>query len=128
MSSNAAGRKLSGWVAFVGIYLVVAGVLNVLWGVAALSDKRSFEEDSLVWSDLSFWGWTALVVGVAQLVGAVLVAAQRVGGPIIAGFLAFMGLMVNFLSIGAYPIWSAILIVVDALILWAVSVHGEEFV
>lgn len=128
MSTKPAGRKLSGWVAFVGIYLVVAGVLNVLWGVAALSDKRVFEEDSLVWSNLSFWGWTVLVVGVAQLIGAVLVARQRVGGPIIAGFLAFMGLGVNFLSIGAYPIWSAILIAVDALILWAVSVHGEEFV
>lgn len=128
MSGNATQRKLSGWVAFVGIYLVVAGVLNLLWGVAALSNKRFFTEDSLVWSNLDFWGWTALVVGVAQLVGAGLVAARRVGGPIIAGFLAFMGFLVNFLSIGAYPIWSAILIAVDAMILWAVSVHGDEFV
>lgn len=128
MSTEAPKRRLSGWVAFVGIYLVIAGVLNVLWGVAALSNKQFFVEDSLVWANLDFWGWTALIVGVAQIVGAGLVAARRVGGPIIAGFLAFMGLLHNFLSIGAYPIWSAILIAVDALILWAVTVHSDEFV
>jgi hypothetical protein len=115
-------------VAFVGVYLVIAGILNVLWGIAAHADKRGFAEDELIWSNLAFWGTAALIVGIVQLVGAGLVMAQRVGGPVIAGFLAFLGLMLNFVSIGAYPIWSVILLAIDALILWAVTVHSDEFV
>ena len=36
-------------------------------------------------------------------------------------------MIVNFLSVGAYPIWSVIALVFNALVLWAVTVHGEEF-
>lgn len=129
MSSVPAGRSgPSGWVLFVGVYLAIAGVLNALWGIAALAEKSNFAEQSLIWSSLSTWGWVALIVGVIQVAGALLIASQRASGAIIAGFLAFLGLLVNFLSLGAYPIWSVILLVINSLILWAVTVHSEEFV
>ena len=35
---------------------------------------------------------------------------------------------VNFVSIGAYPLWSCIGLVCNALVLWAVTVHGDELV
>lgn len=127
-STSAGGSRTTGWVTFVGVYLGVAGVLNALWGIAALAEKSNFDEQSLIWSSLSTWGWVALIVGVIQIGGALLVASRRAGGAVVAGFLAFLGLMVNFLSLGAYPIWSVILLAVDALILWAVTVHSDEFV
>lgn len=129
MSTAPAGApRTSGWVTFVGVYLGVAGILNALWGIAALAEKSNFQEDSLIWSSLSTWGWVVLIVGAIQIVGALLVASRRAGGAIIAGFLAFLGLLVNFLSLGAYPVWSVVLLAVDALILWAVTVHSDEFV
>jgi hypothetical protein len=129
MGTVPAGRGgASNWVVFVGVYLAIAGVLNALWGVAALAEKGNFTEDSLIWASLSMWGWVALIVGVIQIAGVLLVVSRRAGGAVIAGFLAFFGLLVNFLSLGAYPIWSVILIVVDCLILWAVTVHSDEFV
>ncbi len=127
-TGTGAGSRTSGWVLFVGVYLGIAGILNALWGIAALAEKSNFAEQSLIWSTISTWGWVALIVGVTQIAGALLVAARRVGGPVIAGFLAFLGLLVNFLSLGAYPIWSVILLVVNALILWAATVHSDEFV
>lgn len=126
MSTTPVGRT-GGWPTFVGVYLFTVGVLNVLWGIAALANKSNFVDNGLVWSSLKTWGWVVLIVGAVQLLGAGLVAARRAGGAVIAGFLAFLGLLVNFLSIGAYPIWSAILLVIDALILWAVTVHSDEF-
>ena len=122
------GGRGSGWVTFVASYLAIAGVLNVLWGVAALAEKRNFAEDGLIWSTLSTWGWIVLIVGAVQLVGAFLVISRRTAGPVVAASLAFVGLLANFLSIGAYPIWSVILLVVNALILWAATVHSDEFV
>ncbi|HWV88233.1 MAG TPA: hypothetical protein VNZ62_22490 [Capillimicrobium sp.] len=127
MGTSGGRRATSGWVTFVGSYLAIAGVLNVLWGAAALAEKRNFAEDGLIWSTLSTWGWIALIVGAVQLVGAFLVITRRSGGPVVAASLGFVGLLVNFLSIGAYPIWSVILLAVNALILWAATVHSDEF-
>lgn len=118
----------SGWAIFVGAYLFIAGVLNAIWGLAALDNKSYFITEGLLWSSLNTWGWVALIVGVVQIVGSLLVFARNAAGAVIAAFLAFCGLIMNFLSIGAYPVWSAILLVIDALILWAVTVHGDEFV
>jgi hypothetical protein len=117
----------SGWATFVAVYLTLTGVLNIVWGIAALSNKSYFTAGGLLWSELNTWGWVAIVVGAIQVLGAMLVAARRAGGAIIAGSLAFFGIMLNFLSIGAYPVWSVILLVIDAMIIWAVTVHSDAF-
>jgi hypothetical protein len=114
-----------GWALFVAAYLVIAGVLNIVWGIVALDNKAYFTSGGLLWSELNTWGWIAIVVGAIQVLGSMLVAARRAGGAVIAGFLAFFGIMLNFLSIGAYPVWSVIMLVVDAMIIWAVTVHGD---
>jgi hypothetical protein len=121
-------QSSSGWAIFVAVYLTIAGVLNLVWGIAALSNKSYFNSGGLLWSQLNTWGWVAIVLGAIQVLGAMLVTARRAGGAVIAGFLAFFGIMLNFLSIGAYPVWSVILLVVDALIIWAVTVHADAFV
>jgi hypothetical protein len=118
-------RSSPGWAVFVAAYLVIAGVLNIVWGIVALDNKSYFASGGLLWSELNTWGWVAIIVGAVQILGSILVAARRAGGAIIAGFLAFFGIMLNFLSIGAYPVWSVILLVVDALIIWAVTVHSD---
>ena len=41
--------------------------------------------------------------------------------------IAFAGLFVNFLSIGAYPVWSILALVANGLVLWAVTVYGDAF-
>jgi hypothetical protein len=121
-------QSSSGWAVFVAVYLLIAGVLNIIWGIAALQNRSYFIDGGLLWSELNTWGWVAIIAGAIQALGAALVAARRAGGAIIAGFLAFFGIMLNFLSIGAYPVWSTILLVVDALIIWAVTVHSDAFV
>ena len=39
---RSAGDAGSGWVAFAGAYLLVAGFMNVIWGIVALSNKSAF--------------------------------------------------------------------------------------
>lgn len=120
--------RRSGWVTFVALYLGIAGVLNLVWGIAALSNKSYFVQDGLLWSHLNTWGWIMIVVGAVQLAGAGLVAARVGVGVVIAAGLACLGLIVNFLSIGAYPLWSGVLLVIDGLILWAVAAHSDDFI
>jgi hypothetical protein len=114
-------------VTFVAVYLFIVGVLNVIWGIVALDNKSFFSHGSLLWSHLNTWGWIAIILGAIQLLGGMLVQARRSGGAIIAGMLALVGFIVNFLIIGVYPLWSVTMIVIYALILWAVTVHLEDF-
>ena len=41
--------------------------------------------------------------------------------------LAMVGILMNFLSIGAHPAWSVIAMSCNALVLWAVTVHSDQF-
>ena len=121
------GRPGSGWIAFAGAYLLVAGGMNLIWGIVALANKDAFRESGLVWSTLSTWGWIAIVVGTLQIVGGFMVFAQRFAGQWLAGVLAILGIFVSFFGLGAYPIWSVIVMVCNGLVLWAVTAHGDEF-
>jgi hypothetical protein len=117
----------SGWVAFAGTYMAIAGMLNLIWGITALSKKDYFVDGGLVWSSLSTWGWIAVILAAVQIVAGGLLFARKVGGVIMAIVISMCGMLVNFLSIGAYPVWSVVAMVCNALVLWAVTVHGNDF-
>lgn len=119
-------RSGAGWSAFAGAYLMIAGLLNLLWGITALSKKEYFADNGLVWSSLETWGWIAIIAAAAQFVTGALIFARKVGGMILGLVVAMCGMLVNVISIGAYPIWSCIGLVANALVLWAVTVHGDE--
>jgi hypothetical protein len=117
----------SGWVAFAGAYLLVAGGMNLIWGIVALANKSAFVENGLVWSNLNTWGWIAIVTGGVQMLAGCMVLARRFAGQWLAGILALVGIFVSFFSAGAYPIWSIIALAANGLVLWAVTAHGDEF-
>src|SRR4051794_32955254 len=87
----------SGWVAFAGTYMAIAGMLNLIWGITALSKKDYFVEGGLVWSSLSTWGWIAVILAAVQIVGGGLLFARKVGGVIMAIVISMCGMLVNFL-------------------------------
>jgi len=118
--------RTSGWLAFASIYLALAGLLNAIWGITALSKQSYFDESGLVWSSLNTWGWVALIIGAVQILGGALIYTHKVGGMIMGIVLAMCGILLNFTSIGAYPVWSSVAIVCSMLVLWAVTVHWEE--
>lgn len=123
----AGGRSRTGWLVFAGAYLLVAGTMNAIWGLAALTDREILRESALAWSNLTTWGWLSVVAAGVQVAAGSLVLARRVVGRALAGVLAFAGLFVNFLSIGAYPVWSILALIANGLVLWAVTVYGDAF-
>lgn len=122
-----AARARTGWLAFAGVYLLVAGAMNAIWGLAALTDRKVLLEDELAWSTLATWGWVSVAVAAVQLCAGALVLARRVVGRMLAVAVALGGLFVNFLAVGAYPIWSILALVANGLVLWAVTVYGDAF-
>jgi hypothetical protein len=116
-----------GWVLFAGSYLLLVGALNGIWGITALSKQQHFVEGGLVWSDLNTWGWVALIVAAVQLLVGVLLLLRRTAGVLMAIVVSMFAVMLNFLTLGAHPGWSAVALVGNALVLWAVTVHSDAF-
>lgn len=122
----AAANQGAGWIGFAGAFLLLSGVMNAIWGIVALTDNDYFREGGLLWSSLTFWGWVALIAGVAQAAtGGALLARKAVAG-LVAMMLAMIGILLHFLAIGAYPLWSVIMIVANGLVIYAITAGADE--
>jgi hypothetical protein len=113
----------AGWVVFASAYLSLAGILNVIYGIATLENKQYFHESGLLWSNLNTWGWVAIIVGALQLGIAGFLWARSAFGVVLGIFVAMLAFIANFLSIGAYPVWSVIAMVLDGFVIWALSTN-----
>ncbi|HLM19631.1 MAG TPA: hypothetical protein VK549_17535, partial [Acidimicrobiia bacterium] len=52
------------WVMFAGIMLALVGLLNIVYGIAAIDDSTFFTANAkYVITDLNTWGWVVLGVG-----------------------------------------------------------------
>ena len=120
-------RRATGWATFTALFLLLVGVMNVLWGIAALSDEQNFSERGLLFSGLETWCWVILAIGLFEMLGAALVANRHPFGVVVALTVASFGLLGHFVAIGAYPVWSVLMMTMNALILWAATVHNDEF-
>jgi hypothetical protein len=58
----------SGWLIYAGTVLAIAGAINIVYGVSAISSSDFFERHAdYITGDLETWGWVVLVVGIVQL-------------------------------------------------------------
>ena len=65
------------WMVFAASLLGLAGIWNVAQGILAIGESRVVVvgEETFVFSNLNTWGWIGLLVGVAQLLAAIVFAA-----------------------------------------------------
>jgi hypothetical protein len=113
------------WAALAGCLFLILGMFNLIDGIAALANDDYFRVDELLFGDLSMWGVIFLVVGVLQLVTALLIFRGSLVGALLGITLAGVNAMIALLSVGAYPIWSIIILVLDGVVIYALTVYGD---
>lgn len=118
-----------GWVVFGGVMLMTLGAFQAIQGLVALFDDGFYlvrPSGLVVDVNYNTWGWTHLLLGaVAIVTGAGLLignTAARVVGVVVA----VLSAIVNLGFISAYPLWSAIVIAFDVIVIYAIIVHGGE--
>jgi hypothetical protein len=117
----------SGWVLFAGIMLMIVGVLNIVWGIAAIGDSRFFVQDAkYVLSGLNTWGWIVLILGVVQLAAAFSIWAGGKFGMWFGIVSASLNAIAALMSIPAYPFWSLAIFAVDVLIIYGLASYGGD--
>ena len=116
----------SGWVTFAGVMLFIAGVLNVIYGIAAIGDSKFFIQDQkYILSNLNTWGWVTLIIGALQLFAAFSLFAGGLYGRFIAILAASLSAFAALLSIPAYPFWSLAIFAIDIIVIYQVAMYGD---
>jgi hypothetical protein len=117
----------SGWVTFAGVMLLIAGALNVIYGIAAIGDSKFFINDSkYILSNLNTWGWITLIIGVIQLLAAFSLWSGNLYGRIVAIGATGLSAIAALLSIPAYPLWSLAIFAIDIVIIHQIATRGTE--
>lgn len=118
-----------GWIVFAGVFLVLAGIVNIVDGVVALSRSGVVvvtESGTAVTLDYRGVGWGFLILGVVLAVtGAGLMIGQT-WARAAAVVLAALSVLVNLAFFAAYPLWSAVIIILDVVVIYAIAAHGRE--
>ena len=118
-------KTQSGWVSFASVMLFIVGVLNVIYGIAAIGDSSFFVKDTkFILSNLNTWGWVTVVVGALQLFAGVSLWSGGTYGRVVAIIAAGFSAIAALLSIPAYPFWSLAIFAVDIIIIHQVAAYG----
>ena len=117
-----------GRAAFAAILLLIAGALNVIYGIAAISEAHFFTDSGthFVFSSLNTWGWITVVLGVIELTGGFSLLSGNAYGRVIGIIGASLGAIGSLLAIaGAYPFWSLGVFALCVIVLHGLVVYGE---
>ena len=113
---------------FAAILLLMAGTLNIIYGIGAISDANFFTDsgDHYVFSNLSTWGWVTLILGVIQLTAGFSLMGGGTYGRVIGIVAATLGGIGALLSVGgAYPFWSLGIFALCVIVIHGLVVYGE---
>lgn len=115
-----------GWVTFAVFMLLIAGSVNVIYGIAAISNSSFYANGArhVLFDDLSTWGWVVLLVGVTQIVASIAIWADTAFGRWLGVILASGGAVVQLLFLPSSPFLSLALFAVDLMIVYGLVVHG----
>jgi hypothetical protein len=112
---------------FAAILLVIAGTLNVIYGIAAISDANFFvDQTRYVFSSLHTWGWITLILGVVQLTGGFSLMTGGTYGRVVGIVAATVGAAGALLAVGGtFPFWSLGVFALCIIVLHGLVVYGE---
>jgi len=117
----------SGWVFFASIMLGLIGVLNAIYGIAAIDESSFFVANTqYILSDLRTWGWVLLIIGVLQLFAAFSVWRGGSFGRWFGIAVASLNSIAALLSMPAYPFWSLAIFAIDVLVIYALTTYGGD--
>jgi hypothetical protein len=123
-----AEKRGTGIITFAAVILSLAGFFNGIHGLAAIMKKEYFSESSLLYENLQVWGWIWLILGVLQISAAYMLFGRASGGRTLAIVLAGVSAVIAFASMGAHPLGSILVIAMDVLVIYGLTVRADMFV
>jgi hypothetical protein len=117
-----------GRVTFAAVLLLIAGTLNLIYGIAAISEAHFFTDSGshYVFASLNTWGWITVLIGAIEVTGGFSLLGGNAYGRVIGIAAASLGAIGSLLGIaGAYPFWSLGIFALCVIVLHGLIVYGE---
>jgi hypothetical protein len=119
----------TGWVVFASFMMFLVGAFQAIQGLVALFDDGFYlvtPGNLVVDVNYNVWGTVHLIFGVLLLLSGAGVLTGNLAARTVGVILAGLSAVANLLFIEAYPFWSILIITVDVLVIYALTVHGRE--
>jgi hypothetical protein len=112
---------------FAAILLLVAGTLNIIYGIAAIDDASVFVNDQrIIFTNLNTYGWILLILGIIQLTAGFSLWSGGTYGRVIGIAAATLGAIGALVSVGSgYPWWSLGVFAICLIVIHGLVVYGE---
>ena len=115
----------AGWVVFASCMFMIAATLNIIWGIAAVSNSHFFVANaSFILSGLNTWGWIAMGFGAIELLAAWSIWRGGAFGRWFGIFVAGLAVVAAMMMIPAYPLWALTLVAIDFMVIYGLAVYG----
>jgi len=118
----------AGRATFAAFLLLIAGTLNIIYGIGALDSANIFANDTrYIFTNLNTMGWVLIVLGLIQLTGGFSLLSGNTYGRVIGLVGASLGAIGALLSIGgSNPWWSLAIFALCVYIISGISQLGED--
>lgn len=117
--------KIVGWLLFAGTMVMIAGVLNIIYGIAGIGNAHWLEANTnYVFSNLKTWGWIVLIVGILQVTAAFSIWVGHEYGRWVGIMSAGLNSIVMLMFIPAYPFGALAVFALDILVIYGLATYG----
>lgn len=116
---------LTGWATFAAVWLLVAGLFNIVDGITAVHRSNQFNDQFLLFSSPTFWGWVILIVGILQILAGFMVFSRNPTGNVIGVSVATFSMFIWFFLLFVAPVGALLAVVVNGLVIYGLTVGSE---
>jgi len=117
-----------GFTFFAAVMMWWMGFFHAIEGLVAIFNDNVFVRapNYIFRFDLTTWGWIHLILGIVVFFAAFGVMTGALWGRIVGIAMAVVSALANFAFVPYYPVWSLMLIAVNIIVIWALTVHGRD--
>lgn len=117
-----------GWAYFASFMMMLSGVLQGIAGLTGIFKSNYYlvTQGHLLVFNFTTWGWINLVLGIVIFMAGLELLRGAMWARVVAVVLATLSFIANMGFFNAYPWWSLIVMVIDVLVIYALTVHGAE--
>ncbi|MFI0235879.1 hypothetical protein [Streptomyces sp. NPDC016845] len=117
-----------GGVVFAVCVLVIIGAYHTIAGLSAILGENYYQQQSdyAFDFDVNARGWIELITGFIVLLAALNLFVGRLWARAIGILVAMGSAMQHFFFTPYQPVWSAIIIALDVLVIWSLAMYGHR--
>jgi hypothetical protein len=118
-----------GWIYFASVLMMLSGGLQIIAGLTGIFNGNYYvatQTGDLLVFNYATWGWVHLLFGIGILAAAIGIMAGSVWARVVAIMLVVLAALEHIVFLSAYPLWAIILLIIDGLVIYALTMHGDE--